>query len=617
MRPSERVAAVAHRIIRRSPGVSLALYVVGLVTASVVLRLARDVFVDENAFLLGSLSASFSLADAEIARSYAHAYDAAMRAGGGPTNATLGWNWIASTLNARGFESYAFRSDSGAVNAHAIARAMRGNGRESFALVTTLGSGDAASEAVTVGAALRVFETVGRAEWLAKDLIWVCVDDSNGEGIESTMTWLKTYYSPSHRGANGEPFERAGAIMQAFAFSARNGETISAMRVKLEGWNGAYPNQDIFTMFRQVVTGSPSVALPVTLEEGSEGERAWEDDTSYSSLAASAMRFLWRAATGTPTGVHAAFKRHSIDAISIETTHRPGDKRVHRGVQAYVVMGQALELTLRACNNLLELLHHSCFYYVMLGPHKFLGIAEYIAPQAIMLVSLVLTLVKLTTFGAESNGKLPEGETRTRHEWFLALARLALALLFGHFVGKSCISLHTMGLTHEVVTMGVSAIVVIATVAFLRLTRDDATTANQLSTSAGVTIVHQERWVGVKVVNIAWLLFTMSACTFFNFALALIVTMTLTPVCLLCAPSASHTHRLKMMTVLCSIPWSAALALSLFAGTSPTQTFGMLAEHHSRWNTFALPVVFLIAFPNVLLALSVASASPNVKCKTT
>ena len=617
MRPSERAIAIASRLIRRSPGVSLALYVLGIVVASVVPRLARDVFVDENAFLLGSLSASFGRTDAETARSYARAYDAAVRAGGGSRNATLGWDWIAAALDARGFESYASRADSGGVNAHAIARATRGSGRESFALVTTLGSGDATSEAVTVGAALRVFETVGRAGWLAKDLIWVCVDDSNGDGIESANAWLRMYYSPNDRGASGEPFERAGAITQAFAFSAPSGETISAMRVKLEGWNGAYPNQDIFTMFRQVVIGSPSVALQVTLEEGDEGERAWERDTSYGSLATSATRFLWRAATGTPSGVHAAFKRHSIDAISIEATHRRGDQRVYRGLQAYVVMGQTLELTLRACNNLLELLHHSCFYYVMLGPHKFLGIAEYIAPQAIMLVSLVLTLVKLTTFGAESSGKLPEGETRTRHDWFLALARLALALLFGNLVGKSCIVLHAMGFNHEVVTVGVSAIAIVATVVFLRFTRDDATTASQLTTSAGVTIAHQERWVGVKVVNIAWLLFTMSACTFFNFALALIVTTVLTPVCLLCAPSASSTRRWKAMTVLCAIPSAAALALSFFAGASPIQTFGLLAEHHSRWNTFAFPVVFFIAFPNVLLALSVASSSSTVKCKTT
>ncbi|CEF99002.1 Gaa1-like, GPI transamidase component [Ostreococcus tauri] len=611
---------VTNFIVAHHRVVAVVIYLLGAASTLIVLSLARNVFVDENAFLLNGSPATFDEHDGSVAKSYADAFrDIALNLTSPSDVFEAKMRWVVHSVDARGFESYLTRGVGGSVIAHAIARATRGNGRESLVLMTTIGRGAESADAVTIGSALRTFERLGRAEWLAKDLIWVCVDGRDGEEIANAMAWLKKYHSPDVRGEDETAFERAGTITQAFAFDASGGDAVSAMRVKLEGWNGAYPNQDMFTMFNEVVKLNRVIRLPVTLEEEEEGGNAWERRSDRASVAKSAARFMWRAAKGVPTGVHAAFKKHSIDAISIESTVRREDHHVVRGSHAYVVIGQTLELTLRACNNLLELLHHSCFYYIMLGPQKFLGIAEYIAPQALMLVSLLLSLVKLATFGEDSRHLSTDVEWRAQHNWSVALARLALAIAIGALVGKSCILMNAIGLSHESVTVGVSGVAIVASFVFLRLTEVDGRIAVKNRAFGDFILVSQEQWVGVKVVSIAWVLFTMSACTFFNFALALLATSALAPICVLChacsGDPAGHRSRRWATTILCALPPAWAIILSHFVGSPPLKSLGLLAEHHARWHTFALPLIFGIAFPTILLSLYVANSS-NGKIKS-
>jgi len=53
------------------------------------------------------------------------------------------------------------------------------------------------------------------------------------------------------------------------------------------------------------------------------------------------------------------------------------------------------------------------------------------------------------------------------------------------------------------------------------------------------------------------------------------------------------------------------LILSRIAGSNVFEAFGLLAAHHVRWQTFALPVAFGVAFPVVLLSLHVNFARIN------
>ena len=594
------------RVLGRARTAAVVLYACAIVYVLAYPKLARGTYVDENAFLVGATRGAFDDRDAIAASESADVLRGVLGDTRAQTTAKR-MEWITRALDARGFESYASPAFEGGVNTHAIARATRGDGRECTVVLTVLGLMDVDAEAATIGLALRVFETVGRADWLAKDLIWVAIDGEHGE-IESTMAWLKRYHSPSEGDAR-EAFERAGTIQQAFAFSAPHGARVSKLLVKLEGWNGAYPNQDIFTMFEKVNSYSQH-RLPLILDADM---RIQTKRARYFDVLKSATKFMWRAATGIPSGAHAAFKAHSIDALSIDALNQPGIRTVE-GVHAYKYFGLLLENSLRACNNLLELLHHSCFYYIMLGSDRFLGIAEYIAPQVMLLVSMTLVAAQLTTYGAEKlkDPPSPDVEVRTSHDWFLAIQRLLIALTIGSAAGLLCTTLNTRGFSHALVTIAVAGFMALAAFAFLRVGRADAKRASKADVVVenGVMIVHQEDWVADKVINIAWLLAVMSACTFFNFSLALFGTFALAPACVLSSPTKDAKLAVSALTVL---PIASLIIAAHVGGFSIIHAFGLLASHHARWRTFALPIVFGIAYPTTLMAMRVVSSPLKLK----
>ena len=64
----ERARKLARSLARRANALALALYVLGVASCGLLALLARDVYVDENAFLLGSTSATLDDEDARRAQ---------------------------------------------------------------------------------------------------------------------------------------------------------------------------------------------------------------------------------------------------------------------------------------------------------------------------------------------------------------------------------------------------------------------------------------------------------------------------------------------------------------------------------------------------------------------
>ena len=73
--PREKIKRLAVACVRRGSFISLCLYVLGLVVASLAPSLARDVYVDENAFLVGSTRATFDDVDGARADDYVEIID--------------------------------------------------------------------------------------------------------------------------------------------------------------------------------------------------------------------------------------------------------------------------------------------------------------------------------------------------------------------------------------------------------------------------------------------------------------------------------------------------------------------------------------------------------------
>ena len=78
------------------------------------------------------------------------------------------------------------------VNVVGIARAPRGEGNEAIALVTPFNTRSLTdADAFSLGLGLSLFHLLKKAQWLAKDIIWVAVDTEFGfhSGVSA---WLRS-----------------------------------------------------------------------------------------------------------------------------------------------------------------------------------------------------------------------------------------------------------------------------------------------------------------------------------------------------------------------------------------------------------------------------------------
>ena len=64
------------------------------------------------------------------------------------------------------------------------------------------------------------------------------------------------------------------------------------------------------------------------------------------------------------------------------------ERRWRLSHENYLACGIALETAIRACNNLVEQLHHARFEYVLIGNDRYVGVAELAGTLGVMLVAI-------------------------------------------------------------------------------------------------------------------------------------------------------------------------------------------------------------------------------------
>jgi len=392
--------------------------------------------------------------------------------------------------------------------AHAVARAKFGDGRESIAIVAPIGCLDEEEEegggggkggdnrikeeeADAVALALEVFFYVKsrKVKWLGRDVVLVvptCFEYLE-EGqpvskIRATEKWVETYLEGEEEeeeeeeedGSGGggnaaanrknkkkDVFFRAGQIHQAFGIETPNGmksfkRSRSTMFAKLHGWNGALPNQDIFEVakFASRMGRGTSAGFSVQgthvidatkktkWEKWMEHTKAW---TSFAKLSI----------VGKPTGVHGAFKVKSIDSFTMVYDKEEGgnevdDKGAKGGdyrIENYLACGIALETAIRACNNLVEQLHHARFEYVLIGNDRYVGVAELAGTLGVMLVALGIKTLKayeyekwLILSSSSSSWSVREVFTAVKIFTFVLLMVVLIALAYFNIALGLCVA---------------------------------------------------------------------------------------------------------------------------------------------------------------------------------
>ena len=604
----------------------------------------------------------------------------------------------------RGDDDWGRRSDASidnathGVNVHAVARAARGNGREGIVLATPIGAPGATLEADAAALALGlvVMRTIAAAPWLAKDVAWLVADARWGpgdHGIAATDAWLREYHAPglsahgaghrARRSGGGarpspssfKPFGRVGALQQAYVVELPEGAVADVASINVVGFNGALPNQDLVNVPVQLakLAGFPRAGIfadSSTAGTGDGGRGRVGGGDVFDALgavvggapfAADLRRvagFALALARGTPAGSHASFKSYAVDAVTVRMSgervptgvptggaHRRGDPgRGVSGEDAFLRLGTFAESAVRCSNNLLETLHHSMFYYLMVDDDRFLSIAEYVAPQGLMLASSLVTAIALAVIGTSTareetststggyapvslaekrRGKEERGKAATAptQDWSSALA---LALL-AHVAGWCALLVASTWPASTAAQLAAAYAGALATAAAALATwsksagdgdEGDGDEGDGDEGDDGDTVdgrVGRARreppWATLKVVALSVQVASLGALTFFNFALAVAVAAPLAPLQL-----AAHGG------VGGAIPPWARAALTLVAapvllvtmscaalGTEASTALGDAAAAHVAWGrrVHVLPLAWCVAWPGLVLAACV------------
>ena len=271
---------------------------------------------------------------------------------------------------------------------------------------------------------------------LSKDLIFV-ISDGHLEGIHA---WSSAYFGSVSDSLQVDPVATGGSqVWNAISIDYPS-DSFSALEVQYEGFDGQLPNMDVINT---VVRIAESVAGGMPVDFGAKAARSWLKDPvqkwargwgvrlradveyelgSYEAGVRAALRQVGYGVSGQASGPHGFFQRHHVDAITLYAVPATGP-------YGFFHMGRLIESFVRSMSNLLERLHHSQFFYLLLNPRRFVPIGTAILIPLFLSISLTISGLALwfaeekvskqqreavlSSLGPAANGELADVQPET------------------------------------------------------------------------------------------------------------------------------------------------------------------------------------------------------------
>lgn len=268
--------------------------------------------------------------------------------------------------------------------------------------------------------------------YLSRDYYFLISDGH----LAGAQAWLVNYFRTPQGNLNvtthsvdGGPSDIIGGSVLWNALAVEYpSDSFRTIEVLHEGLNGQLPNMDALNAAVRVAeqVGASGVSVPslppssvaskliscvsdavarakTALESRMGYEQKFElfnqrsESPLWSEYAqrdyVAATERIWRQwalqASGTTTGVHGLFTRYHVDAVTVRAVPATGPF-------GFFHMGRIVEGTLRSYNNLLERLHHSQFFYLLLSSYRFVPFGVYL--PAALLVAVGLSILALRTW---------------------------------------------------------------------------------------------------------------------------------------------------------------------------------------------------------------------------
>lgn len=142
----------------------------------------------------------------------------------------------------------------------------------------------------------------------------------------------------------------------------------NSLHIVYDGVNGQLPNLDLFNTAVAIASGQMGI--------GADLQEMWDHQDTYEARLQTIMRGMAKQGLGYATGAHSSFMPYHIDAITLQPKGQ--------GWEDEMALGRTIESLCRSLNNLLEHLHQSFFFYLLMDSQRFVSIGTYL-PSAMLI----------------------------------------------------------------------------------------------------------------------------------------------------------------------------------------------------------------------------------------
>ncbi|KAF2130148.1 Glycosylphosphatidylinositol:protein transamidase, GAA1 component [Dothidotthia symphoricarpi CBS 119687] len=341
---------------------------------------SRKTYVSENALLPGQVHTYFTGSEHNVFRAYRHEVDALSGTSVEERTRRLAEIFRSQNLKVA-TQKYNYHVSNRTIaneNVYAILQGPRADATEAIVLIGAWKN--MADEVNTSGVALVLTLARYFKRWSlwSKDIIFLV----SGDSTSGPQAWVDAYHD-GHDERYVESLKiKSGALQGAVAVdypAGPWGHRYDKLHVVYDGVNGQLPNLDLFNTAVQVAGGQMGVGAVI--------QRMWKHTDTYQERLTTMLRGMVSQGMGHATGPHSSFIPYHVDAITLVTV---GD-----GWHDEMTLGRIIESLFRSLNNLLEHLHQSFFFYLLLQANRFVSIGTYLPSAMLIAVSFSITSIAL------------------------------------------------------------------------------------------------------------------------------------------------------------------------------------------------------------------------------
>lgn len=275
-------------------------------------------------------------------------------------------------------------------NVYAVLQGPRADATEAMVLIGAWKNMNEEVNTSGVALVLTLARYFKRWSLWSKDIIFLV----SGDSTTGPQAWVDAYHD-GHDERHVEGLKiKSGALQGAVAVdypAGPWGHRYDKLHVLYDGVNGQLPNLDLFNTAVQIASSQMGIGCAI--------QRMFDHKDSYKERLQTMLRGMVSQGLGHATGPHSSFIPYHVDAITLSTV---GD-----GWHDEMSLGKTIESLFRSLNNLLEHLHQSFFFYLLIQANRFISIGTYLPSAMLIAVNFSITSIALWVASGRSTEPIP------------------------------------------------------------------------------------------------------------------------------------------------------------------------------------------------------------------